>query len=177
MNYPQQMNIFYLSHKPSRCARWHCDKHVVKMILETTQLLYTAHWFLEGTPDFGSAPFRKNVAERGYRSIKNKNHPCAIWVRESLEHYMWLCMFGAYLCDEYKFRFGPQKRHSCEEHLYWLAANWPPSIPPVGWRQPPQAMPEEYQKSNSIAAYRAYYLGPKKNLLTYTRRSKPHWIN
>lgn len=172
------MNIFYLSHKPSRCARWHCDKHVVKMILETAQLLYTAHWFLAGPegPDFLTAPYRKNAKERGYRSIKNKNHPSAIWTRESLDHYMWLCMFGAYLCEEYKYRFGSQKRHSCEEHLYWLAAHAPASIPPTGWRQPPQAMPEEYQKSDSIAAYRAYYVGGKKDLLKYTRRGEPHWI-
>jgi hypothetical protein len=36
------MNIFVLSRCPRAAARLHCDKHVVKMILETAQLLYTA---------------------------------------------------------------------------------------------------------------------------------------
>jgi hypothetical protein len=145
------------------------------MILETTQLLYTAHWVL-GKADFSTAPFRKNVAERGYQSIKNKNHPSAIWARESLHHYVWLCVFGAYLCEEYRYRFGANKVHSCQEHIYWLTSNPPPSLQATGWRQPPQAMPEEFQRKDAIAAYRAYYLGPKARMLTYTKRTTPHWI-
>lgn len=170
------MNIFYLSHKPSRCARWHCDKHVVKMILETAQLLYTAHWSL-GVPDFSTAPFRKGLPQRGYQSIKNKNHPCAIWARESLEHYMWLCMFGAYLCQEYQHRFGEKKQHSCQEHIYWLTVHPPSTLKSAGWRQPPQAMPPEFQRSDSIAAYRAYYIGGKAKLLQYSKRNHPHWLS
>ena len=167
------MNIFYLSHKPSRCARWHCDKHVVKMILETTQLLYTAHWVL-GTTDFSSAPLTK-AGRHGYQSIRNKNHPSAIWARETLDHYMWLCVFGAYLCEEYKYRFGQTKQHSCEKHLDWLTIHVPQNME-SGWRQPPQAMPDEFRRADSIPAYRAYYLGAKKEMLHYTKRHKPHWI-
>ncbi len=165
------MNIFYLSHKPSRCARWHCDKHVVKMILETAQLLYTAHW-ATGQTNFDTAPLRKGTTERGYKSIRNKNHPSAIWTRESIEHYTWLCQLGEFLCAEYTYRYS--KEHSCQKHIYWLAAN-PPGLG-TGWRQPPQAMPEEFKKSNSVAAYRAYYLGAKSAFLSYKRRARPHWI-
>ena len=42
------MNIFYLSTNTDECARYHCDKHVVKMILETAQMLSTAHRVLDG---------------------------------------------------------------------------------------------------------------------------------
>lgn len=169
------MNIFYLSHKPSRCARWHCDKHVVKMILESTQLLYTAHWVVEGDPDLSRAP-RRNTGERGYMSIKNRKHPSALWTYESLEHYMWLCQMAAFLCEEYKHRFGEHKEHSCQKHIEWLTANPPPHLESNGWVQPPQAMPDEYKKSNSVTAYRQYYLGGKTKLLLYTRRNTPHWI-
>jgi Pyrimidine dimer DNA glycosylase len=169
------MNIFYLSHKPSRCARWHCDKHVVKMILETAQLLYTAHWVLESL-DMSTAPVKKGTTQRGYQSIKNKKHPSAIWARESLDHYRWLCALGAELCREYKHRYGQHKEHACQKHIAWLSANPPASLKAIGWRQPPQAMPEEYQNGSSIAAYRAYYIGGKKNLLHYTKRHTPHWI-
>jgi hypothetical protein len=167
------MNIFYLSHKPSRCARWHCDKHVVKMILETAQLLYTAHWVL-GTTDFSTAP-KTQKGQRGYKSIRNVKHPSAIWARETIDQYMWLCLFGLYLSEEYRHRFGG-KTHSCEEHIFWLMMH-PPQGLQSGWRQPPQAMPDEFRRSDSIAAYRAYYVGAKKNLLHYTKRHAPHWIS
>jgi hypothetical protein len=177
------MNIFYLSHKPSRCARWHCDKHVVKMILETCQLLYTAHWVLAaaagGLPDLkGAPPLKGDPSQRGYRSIRNKNHPCAIWTRESREHYFWLCHLGLALCDEFRHRF--RKQHSCFQHLLWLTENAPAALKGTGWRPPAQAMPPEYQRQgNSIAAYRAYYTGSKgaRGLLVYSKRHRPHWIS
>ena len=171
------MNIFYLSHKTSRCARWHCDKHVVKMILETTQLLYTAHWVLSVIPDFGDAPVRKGTEERGYKSIRNAKHPCAIWVRESLEHYVWLCELGLALCKEYRHRYGAYKRHSCEDHLQWLFEFPPMELGALGWKEPPKAMPDEYKISkSSIVAYRQYYRFGKADLLRYTGRSTPHWL-
>lgn len=180
------MNIFYLSHKPSRCARWHCDKHVVKMILETTQLLYTAHWVLAAAAGvdatvLAAAPsLLTNSAQHGYLPIKNKKHPCAIWVRESLDHYLWLCLLGMALCEEFQHRFGAHKAHSCEEHIYWLAAHPPPQLAARGWRQPPQAMPDEYKRiGDSIKAYRVYYRenkGAVRNILSYSKRHKPHWL-
>lgn len=176
------MNIFFLSRKASRAARWHCDKHVVKMILETTQLLYTAHWVLAAAagrlPDLSRAPtLVSNPKQHGYLSIHNPKHPSAIWVRESLEHYRWLCELGMALCEEFRYRFGgPTKAHSCEEHIYWLYAHPPAELASKGWRDPPQAMPPEYKRPASIAAYRAYYRGGKAHLLTYTHRHEPHWL-
>ena len=37
------MNIFLLDWNTDVCAQYHCDKHVVKMILESTQMLSTVH--------------------------------------------------------------------------------------------------------------------------------------
>jgi hypothetical protein len=180
------MNIFFLSQKPSRCARWHCDKHVVKMILETTQLLYTAHWILAQAagwpaPDLSTAPFRKgSETQRGYLSISNPKHPSAIWVRESLEHYKWLCALGINLCIEFRHRFGAEKAHSCEEHLRWLTRNPPSELKRRGWRQPPCAMPDEYKRSrDAIVCYRIYYKedkGAKRGILNYSGRHRPHWL-
>ena len=42
------MNLFYLSKDPTECATLHCDKHVVKMIIEYAQLMSTAHRMLDG---------------------------------------------------------------------------------------------------------------------------------
>ena len=148
------------------------------MILETAQLLYTAHWVLSIIPDFSTAPCRKGSEERGYNSIKNKRHPCAIWARESLDHYAWLCEFGLALCEEYRHRFGAKKRHSCEDHLQWLYEFQPHNLLPKGWTQPPKAMPDEYKISkDSIVAYREYYRKGKKDILAYTNRNRPHWLS
>lgn len=42
------INIFYLDKNPTKAAEYHVDKHVVKMIQETAQLLSTAHRLLDG---------------------------------------------------------------------------------------------------------------------------------
>jgi hypothetical protein len=178
------MNIFFLHPNPTRCARWHCDKHVVKMILETAQLLYTAHWVLAASagvpPALETAPPRKDQpTTHGYMSIHNPKHPCAIWTRESLQHYQWLVVFGIALCNEYRVRFD-NKAHSCEKHLLWLYWNPPAQLKDKGWVQPPKAMPEEYKRSkDSVRCYRLYYKenkGAVRNILTYTHRHPPHWL-
>jgi len=169
------MNIFYLSKKTSRCARWHCDKHVVKMILETAQLLYTAHWVLDVTPDFSSAPSRLS-GEAGYMPIRNVKHPSALWARSGLLQYMWLCDLGMALCVEFRHRFSG-RAHACEEHIFWLYAHPPAAIPRIPWTQPPQAMPPELRRADSVVAYREYYRKNKAHLLTFTGRARPHWLS
>jgi hypothetical protein len=175
------MNIFYLHPSPGKCARWHCDKHVVKMILETAQLLYTAHWVLAKDagiqPALDTAPPPKTrPTEHGYISIRNAKHPSAIWTRESLQHYKWLCELGLALCVEFRHRFG-DKAHSCEAHILWLYYHAPAQIPDKGWTQPPKAMPDQYKRSkNSVICYRIYYMEAKTALLKYTARHRPHWI-
>jgi hypothetical protein len=151
------MNIFFLSFNPRIAAEHHCDKHVVKMILETAQLLYSAF------------PI---VPANGYKKT-HVNHPCAIWTRESLDNYMWLCALGLALCDEYTFRYN--KVHKTQSHLHWLVVN-PPELPAIGITEIRQAMPIEYKRPNPIEAYRAYYIGAKTRLLTYSKRSAPDFL-
>jgi hypothetical protein len=174
------MNIFYLHPDPLRAARWHCDRHVVKMLLETVQLLYTAHWMLAGLdgPDLRTAPPPKTrPLERGYKSISNPKHPSALWARASKQHYMWLASLGLALALEYRHRFG-DKTHSCEAHALWLFFHPPREIPDAGWRDPPKAMPDVHKVSgDAVRCYRHYYIYSKgaRGLLTYTKRHTPHW--
>jgi len=85
------MNIFYLDHNPVLCAQYHCDAHVVKMILESAQLLSTAHRETD-------SPY----ADFCYKST-HKNHPSAIWVRESTDHYSWLFELFKELSNEFVY--------------------------------------------------------------------------
>ena len=88
------MNIFYLHDDPIYCAQMHCDKHVVKMILEYAQLLSTAHHEIDGTPSIDC-----------YKPT-HKNHPSAIWARNSRNNYRWLWWLLYGLQDEYTYRYG-----------------------------------------------------------------------
>ena len=88
------MNIFYLHSDPVTCAEWHCDKHVVKMILEYAQLLSTAHHEVDGTPSINC-----------YKST-HRNHPSAIWARTNRKNYRWLWRLLDATATEYTHRYG-----------------------------------------------------------------------
>ena len=85
------MNIFFLDFDTNKCAEYHCDKHVVKMILETAQLLCGVHHMvIHERLSNDQVPYK----------LSHKNHPCAIWTRESLSNYLYLCDLGLELCKE-----------------------------------------------------------------------------
>lgn len=169
-----QMNIFFLHTDPRKAARWHCDKHVVKMLLETCQLLYTCHWLIDGTPDFSGAPCAKGATTGGYKK-SHMNHPCAKWVRLSLTNYVWLATLGLELLREYEFRYGG-KTHACGAHIKWLYSHAPAGLMDLGWYEPAKAMPDIYKSHDAVSSYRRYYIGAKSGILTYTRRGRPHWL-
>jgi hypothetical protein len=159
------MNIFFLAFNPQKAAEYHCDKHVVKMILETAQLLYTAHW----------VEARMDLPQNAYKKT-HMNHPCAIWTRESRSNYVWLCQLGMALCYEYTLRYG--KVHKTQGHIVWLTANVP-SIPDVGVSEIRLAMPDEYKLPHPVKAYQKYYLENKhkiRGIVKYTCRSLPDFL-
>ena len=104
------MNIFLLDTDTKKCAQYHCDKHVVKMILETAQLLCGVHHM---TNQITEAPYK----------LSHRNHPCSIWARESLSNYLYLCELGLELCKEYTYRYG--KRHKSQDVIEWCLINKP----------------------------------------------------
>ena len=150
------MNIFFLHRHPRRCARWHCDKHVVKMLVETCQLLYTCHWMVDGTHHgthhLHTAPYRVGTDTRGYKKT-HWNHPCSKWVRQSLANYRWLAKLGSELLREYAHRFPSKRRaHACTPHLEWLSVNHPRGLLDSGWIPPPMCMPDPYKTGDVVSA-------------------------
>jgi hypothetical protein len=154
------MNIFVLDKDPKTCAVYHNDKHVVKMILETAQLLCGVHW-VEG----GEAPYK----------LSHKNHPSAIWARECVENYIWLCDLGLELCNEYTYRYG--KRHKSQDIIEWCLLNVP-NIPEKGDITPfALAMPDECKVGDAVASYRVYYMVEKRGFAVWKNRETPEWFN
>lgn len=162
------MNIFFLDRSPKIAAEYHCDKHVIKMIIESAQMLYCAHWVIN----------ENDLPENAYK-MAHRNHPCSIWVRQSLSNYYWLCSLGVWLCKEYQLRYGLHKRHRTQSHIEWLFANAPRRLPDFGLTPPAQAMPDEYKTNNAIQAYRTFYIESKlkeRNIVKYTWRKPPTFL-
>ncbi len=188
------MNIFVLDNNPTQAAQFHANTHVVKMIVELAQLLSTAHRLIDGEEKIwikyvaGSLPARYRKSKRwvlpdhrepALYKATHVNHPCAIWVRESYENYMWTWQMMAALLDEYWLRYGQKKgtHHKVRTSgLEQLLCKAPDKM--VGKALTPfaQAMPDQYRNPNPVDAYRAYYRGAKSNLLKYTNRAPPNWL-
>jgi hypothetical protein len=153
------MNIFVLDTNPKIAAQMHNDKHVVKMILETAQLLCGVHHMTGG-----DAPYK----------ISHRNHPCSIWARECLENYIWLCDLGLELCVEYTHRYN--KRHKSQDIIEWCLINTP-NIKEKGDITPfALAMPDECKIGDAVESYREYYLKYKKDFSKWTNREIPFWF-
>jgi hypothetical protein len=155
------MNIFLLDYDVKKCAQSHVDKHVVKMILETAQLLCGVHWV---TDSQSTAPYK----------LSHKNHPCAIWTRESLSNYLYLCELGLELSYEYTYRYG--KRHKSQDVIEWCIVN-KPNIEDKGFTEPAKAMPDEYKVADAVQSYRNYYMGAKSDFAVWKNREMPEWYN
>jgi hypothetical protein len=152
------MNIFILDDSIDRSVKYLCDKHVVKMTLETTQLLCSPY-----EPD--TAPYRR----------AHYNHPCAKWTRASEQNYEWLLDYGYHIAQEYTHRYG--KVHKSLDVIDWCDNSYHRLLLPNTERTPfPQAMPEQYKCDDAVDAYRYYYLGEKVDFCKWTNRDQPKWF-
>jgi len=155
------MNIFILDTDIKKCAEYHVDKHCVKMILETTQLLNNA--------------MIANVS--GYVPVykpTHKNHPCSIWASESSGNFQWLINLGLALSEEYTFRY--YKRHKCQSIIEDFSTQIDKFIPKP-MTDYKLCMPDQYKVADTVESYRNYYRGDKAYIATWSRRGSPEWWN
>ena len=171
------MNIFALDSDPRLAARYHCDRHVVKMVLETAQLLSTALW--NACP---AEARRLSGAGLAYRPT-HARHPCSLWLLESAANVRWLARLGLALADEYEHRY-PGKVHAsrgvieaCTE-AFRLAFSERRCAIPKGARPTRfvQAMPAQHRREDPVEGYRTYYREAKAHLARWTHRRRPPWF-
>ena len=132
------MNIFFLHKDPSRAAKAQCDKHVVKMVLETTQMLSTAA--------------RRRGYDVGYKSAY-PNHPMTRWVGDNNYNFSWALDHAQELSKEYVARYN--KFHACQKVInkfLSLKGDY------TKFTEPPQCMPDEFKCGDYVRAYRNYYI-------------------
>ena len=151
------MNIFALSYDATEAAQFHMDRHVVKMPLESAQMLCTAV-HIHG----GSAIYKKAFVK----------HPCTIWAAKTRSNFDWLTNFGIALCVEYQYRYN--RVHACRLVIEDCMSKRE-CIPEGELTTFAQAMPEEYKNECTLEAYREYYRKGKSHLAVWKGREKPHW--
>lgn len=178
------MNIFYIHPDPKMCAEWAVDSHCVKMILEASQLLSTAHRILDGTEYTDKTKTGRNVKrwrlsdsrESVLYSATHVNHPCAVWCRQDAANYAWLYCYLKEHCKEYTYRYG--KVHKVEKDgLLDALSVYPENIPFIRFDDPPSAMDPKYIISkDAVENYRNYYKVGKVHLHRWKNRQPPEWI-
>jgi hypothetical protein len=180
------MNIFFLDKNPKTCAKYHVNKHCVKMIVELSQILSTCHRVLDGTKiETKSVKGRKQTVYKLSCPISDPllykathiNHPSTVWARSSLANYLWTAHLLHELCTEYTYRYG--KIHKCQKIglVKHFVGNIPTNIETKPFTEPTCAMPTEYMVSNdSLTSYRNYYRIGKKHLHQWKDRPVPDFI-
>jgi len=166
------MNIFFLDRTPSKNAKNYYNRHVVKIILEITQMLYTVARHYELDVD-------TNNPIKAYRPTHAK-HPMTIWMTHSIENIDIAFETAYELCIEYTRRY--TKIHKCFQHIIFLRVlfNSVSVAKPIQYKDTtfvvplylgssmnvPLCMPEEYHSSNAVDSYRQYYKHAKQHVRT-----------
>lgn len=163
------MNIFFLDTDIKKCAEYHSDRHVIKMRVELAQLACSAHYFFP-VCDIKEIPYK----------LTHKNHPSAIWVRESIQNYLYVVNLGLQLCNEMRIRFNT-KDQKTENVLIWCIFNIPLlrdiqiTVPKLGF-DTSLSKKANNTISDAVENYRYYYYNNKKHLHKWTKTNIPTWI-
>lgn len=181
------MNLFILDKDPVKAAQLQCDKHVVKMIVESAQMLSTAHRMLDGSLTRAPSKSGKTNVKAWvlpddredilYKAV-HMGHPCTVWTTKSNNNYTWHWVHFAALCDEYTHRYG--KVHATDKLLREKLKSLPRNIEVWYKTQFPLAMksnPECMFPDDPVKSYRMFYQTKQERFkMTWTKREVPEWF-
>lgn len=180
------MNIFILDNDPVIAAQMQCDKHVVKMVVESAQMLSTVHRMVDGVmerrPSKSGSMLQYFYLDDDREDLLYKachfNHPSTVWTRESMHNYRWHYVHFAALCDEYTYRYG--KVHSTDAKLRKALSKLPQNIPVKKMTPFKLAMASfpECITEDAVESYRNFYMTKQKRFtMAWTKRPQPEWFN
>lgn len=156
------MNVFWLDEDPRLAARYHCDQHVNKLLLEAAQVLCTAA--------------RENGLDAEFLySPTHASHPVTEWATESRANWLRLREHAEALNEEFVERYDKDEAHASWQVIERIDPDeigFPQSAPTPR----PQAMPDEYRCDDPVEAYRAYYAGEKAEWAEWRYTDPPPWL-
>lgn len=175
------MNIFVLDEDPAKAARDLCNKHVVKMIIESAQILSTVYRL--AMEERRSLPAKDAETYPRLYKATHIHHPVTKWVRSSIHNTDWLWQHLLAIESEYNARYNQRRE---KQYKAWSVireldghrsgiwnghGDWRLHTPFV------QCMPEQYQnQGDAVAAYRAFYRGEKARFAKWEpHAAEPTW--
>jgi len=181
------MNIFVLDKSAKTSAELHCDKHVVKMIIESGQMLSTAHRMLDGDETRRPSSTGKTMSKYWelpdsredvlYKAV-HMGHPCTVWTMESDSNYKWHYDLFKNLCAEYTHRYG--KIHATQKKLLTALKELPNNIEKKSMTPFALAMgsnPECINHDDIVGSYRKFYKTKQKRFsMVWSKRETPNWF-
>lgn len=157
------MNIFYLSEDPEQAAKWHCDKHINKMVIEYAQILSTAAW----KNDF-------HDPDRMYKPVPKINPKVHNWAAKTGDNMIWLLKLARATADEFEYRYG--HTHASYEKVISKFDMTEIRAPDSGFEEPPLCMGDSYKaEGDAIKSYRRFYIHGKDWSMSWFNRDKPPW--
>lgn len=179
------MNIFVLDEDAYIAAQLQCDKHVVKMIVESAQMLSTAHRLLDGIEEIRLSKlgrkqkywFLPDAREDVLYKAVHMGHPCTVWTMESDANYRWHWEHFYALCKEYEHRYNKVHKTSS---LLDILKKIPNNIPQKEMTQFKLAMgsnPECMHEDDPVRSYREFYQTKQSRFaMKWTNRPIPEWF-
>lgn len=182
------MNLFVLDKHPVVAAQLQCNRHIVKMVVESAQMLSTAHRMLDGNETRGPSKSGKTNSKKWIHPDSNLDqilykavhihHPCTVWTMETNSNYNWHWVHFAALCDEFTYRYG--KVHSTDALLREVLKSPPRNIPVGPLTSQPLAMksnPECMNPNDVVGSYRAFYQTKQERFkMEWKHRPIPEWF-
>jgi hypothetical protein len=172
------MNIFCLDQDPKKAARYLCDAHVIKMIVESAQMLANCFTLERLAADDCPRNSSGNARSHGY-----SNHPCTRWAMESSSNMNWLILHALSMCHEKKRRYGGG--HFSESFIRWCDLRYNDSLVPLGGLTDfaiaisDQQQCRKHQGFDGLTAvekYRLYYIYDKSSFAKWKFCSPPKWF-
>lgn len=175
------LNFFFLDRDPKKCARFHGDKHIHKMILEYAQIGSTVFWIVGHHKD---VPLYKPT---------HMKHPIVVWASQSIAHLRAVIDLGIALSEERSQRLPValklgkkwNTQHASTSVLLFMKNNLPPATAFPNhdtWTDPPLCMPNVLHNKgkDTVDCYRLYYCGYKTevtNLKWEPFVQNPHFLD
>ena len=161
------VNLFYLDNSPKKCARYYCDKHVNKIMIEIAQILSQIHHKIG----------KKKPPYQKCRAIHSNLAPYQ-WAMESKRNYKYCAELAYYLLKEYKYRY-EKNEHKCEKPILWLLENIPKEIKKerkTKFKLTENVAIGKFYK-NPVTASKYIYVDFKCKNDKWTKRGKPSWFD
>jgi hypothetical protein len=157
------MQIFIISKNPKTAARMLCDKHIIKMILESCQILSTCHHL-----------YNSKYVNKIYKKT-HINHPCVLWVCKSKSNYQWLVEHLKELFKEYFFRYNKKEHKSYK--IFKYLKNAPENLEDLALTKFAKVVPDKFRKYSIVKSYRTFYIEKKLEFCKWTKRKRPKWLD